>query len=408
MNPLANPAFLANPYPLYAMLRNAQPIFRFPSVEPGPGGWLLLRHAEAHRALQDPRFSVDRQRSAFFQRYRDQLPPGLLGEEGGLRSMLIMDPPDHTRIRRLVSKAFTPRRVAGLEARIQAILDELLEGPTREGGCDLMEALAAPLPAVVIAELLGVPAEDHRMFRRWSNELVSLLGPGRTPEPAGERMAKFRSALDRLLDYLRAIIAERRREARDDLISGMIAAQEAEDALSDGEMLATSNLLLLAGHETTTNLIGNGMWALLRHPAELERLREAPERIDAAVEELLRFDSPVQATARIVKEPLELGGQRFETGAFVMVGIGAANRDPDVFPEPDRLDLSRRENRHLSFGFGPHFCLGAPLARLEARLVFSALVRRFRRIELDCAESEVRYRPNLVLRGLESLPLRLA
>jgi cytochrome P450 len=393
--------FFQDPYPVYATFRRTNPIFRAPIPgHTGPGAFLLTRYAEIQLVLRDPRFSVDRRRAALVEQFADRIPPGLLGDEGGLRSMLIMDPPDHTRVRGLVSKAFTPRRVAGLRGRIEEIVDELLEEGVRDGALEVIADFAAPLPAIVIAELLGVPAEDHRTFKQWSSELIALA-PLADPARIGEVQQK----LERILDYLRGIIAERRKTPRDDLLSGMIAAQEERDALSDAELLATSNLLLIAGHETTTNLIGNGLLALLRHPVELARLRAHPELLGSAIEELLRFDSPVQATGRVATEDVELGGQPVGKGALLLTVIGAANRDPDVFPDPERLDVAREDNRHLSFGYGTHFCLGASLARLEAEVAFRALLERCPRIEL--ATDAVSYRPNPFLRGLEALPVRV-
>jgi cytochrome P450 len=251
----------------------------------------------------------------------------------------------------------------------------------------------------VIAELLGVPAEDHRQFKQWSSQLVSGLAPA---SPL-DTLSLVKRGLEPLLAYLRRIIAERRREPRDDLISAMIAAQEERDALSDGELLATSNLLLIAGHETTTNLIGNGTLALLRHPEELARLRGEPGLLRGGIEELLRWDSPVQATVRIATEACELGGQPIRAGALLVCGIGAANRDPAAFAEPERLDVGRVENHHLSLGFGAHFCLGAPLARLEAEVAFRALLDRLPGLRL--AAERVEFRPNPILRGLRALPV---
>jgi cytochrome P450 len=396
-----DPRLLQDPYPFYRMLRTTSPVFRVPVGDAGsPGVWILTRHEAVQLVLRDARFSVDRRKARIVQEYADRLPlAAAFGEEGGLRSMLLMDPPDHTRVRALVSKAFTPRRVAGLRPRIEAIVRELLDAVAERGEMELMSEFAAPLPAIVIAELLGVPAEDHRRFKEWSSELISV-GAG---NPFGAREA-FEKALGKLLDYLRGIIAERRAEPREDLISAMIDAQEERDALSDAELLATSNLLLIAGHETTTNLIGNGTLALLRHPPELARLRADRALLRSAIEELLRYDSPVQATARVATEDVELGGKTLPAGALVIAGIGAANRDPDAFPEPDRLDLGRTDNHHLSFGFGAHFCLGAPLARLEGEVAFAALLERFSRLAL--ASEDVQYRTNLVLRGLTALPVR--
>jgi len=399
-NPLQSPGFLANPYALYRMLRQTNPVLRLPvPAHAGAGAFLLLRHADVQAVLRDPAFSVDRRRADVIRENAERVPLDLIGEAGGLRSMLIMDPPDHTRVRGLASKAFTPRRVAELRPRIEAIVDELLAAAAQRGGMDAIEAFAAPLPAIVIAELLGVPAEDHRRFKQWSSELVSGLG---LANPA-ESLARVQRALVPLLDYLRGIIAARRREPRDDLISAMIAAQQERDALTDAELLATSNLLLVAGHETTTNLIGNGLLALLRHPDELARLRAEPALLRSAIEELLRFDSPVQATVRISAREAELGGQALRPGALVVCGIGAANRDPDAFPDPDRLDVARGENHHLSFGHGAHFCLGAPLARLEAEVAFAALLERFPKLRL--ATDDVRWRANPILRGLAALPV---
>lgn len=400
---LLDPRLLSDPYPLYRTLRSTQPVLRLPIPgHTGPGAWVLTRHADVHRVLRDAaHFSVDRRRAAVVRENLERLPRALLAEEAGLRSMLLLDPPDHTRLRGLVNKAFTPKRVSALRPRIEQIVAELLDRVVGEGGMDVIGAFAAPLPAIVIAELLGVPAEDHERFKAWSSELVNAAAIA-----LGGSSERFDAALASILGYLRETIQQRRREPRDDLISAMIQAQEDRDALSDAELLANSNLLLVAGHETTTNLIGNGLLALLRHPDQLERLRGEPELIEPAVEELLRYDSPVQATVRVAREDVELSGHHMGAGAMVACGIGAANRDPEAFPEPERLDLSRLDNHHLSFGFGAHFCLGAPLARLEARVAFEALLERFPRLSL--VETEPRWRPNLFLRGLAELPIRFA
>ncbi len=384
------------------MLRNSNPVFRVPVGDAdSPGLWILTRHRDVQAVLKDARFSVDRRRAAIVEQFKDRLPiAAALGEEGGLRSMLLMDPPDHTRVRGLVSKAFTPRRVAELRPRIEAIVTTLLDSADGTGSFDLIDQIAAPLPAIVIAELLGVPAEDHRQFKEWSSALVSAIG---SANPLDGR-AQFERALGQLLDYLRGIIAERRKAPQDDLISAMLEAQEERDALSDAELLATSNLLLIAGHETTTNLIGNGTLALLRNPEQFARLQRDRSLMRSAIDELLRYDSPVQATARVALEPVALDGATLPTGAMVMTGIGAANRDPDVFDDPDRLDLGRTNNHHLSFGFGAHFCLGAPLARLEAEIAFDALLDRYPKLEL--ASETLTYRPSPVLRGLTALPVR--
>jgi cytochrome P450 len=399
LNPLQNPALLANPYPFYAALRQANPVFRLPiPAETGAGVWLLTRHAEVELALKDRRFSVDRTRADVARLYPERLPRAFLGGPGALRTLLVMDPPDHTRVRGLVSKAFTPRRVAALGLRIRKLVGELLDAALASGRFDVIKDLAEPLPAIVIAELLGVPPEDHRQFRVWSTALIETI-----PQVPLGGAADLDAKVDVILRYLRGAIADRRRAPGEDLISGMIEAQEERDALTDQELLATSFLLLLAGHETTTNLIGNGTLALLRHPGELERLRAEPALLANAIEEFLRYDSPVQATVRVALEEIEFGGQRVAPGALVICGIGAANRDPAVHPEPDRLDVARAEIRHLSFGLGTHFCLGAALARLEGEIAFEALLARCPGMRL--ATDALEHRPNFVLRGLRSLPV---
>ncbi len=404
-NPLlANPLFQQNPYALYGMLRESNPVFRPPvPIETGAGIFVLTRHADVEAALRDKHMSAQRQRADVFRRYADQLPAAIL--QGGpiSGSMLIQDPPEHTRLRGLVNKAFTPRRIEALRPRIEALVAGLLDGIGDGGELDVIHDLAEPLPAIVIAELLGVPAEDHRRFRQWSQTLIDGL-----PDWSPEGRARAEETVQVLVDYLGGQIDERRRTPRDDLLSALIAARDQRDALSEAELVSTSLLLLLAGHETTTNLIGNGTLAFLRNPGEWDRLRAEPGLLDNAVEELLRFDSPVQATVRVPTETVELGGQAIEPGAVVVCGIGAANRDPEVHPDPDRLDIGRSDIRHLSFGLGTHFCLGASLARLEGRAFFAALRDRFAKLELACAEEELAYRSNPILRGLKALPVRAA
>lgn len=396
--PLRSRGGLENPFAIYALLRTVRPVMRMPmGAGEGPGVWFLTRHADVESVLRDPRFSADRLRAPFIRDNLERLPPFIQQGAQSMRSMLVMDPPDHTRVRKLVNKAFTPRRIAALRDRIAAIVDELLAPVT--DGMDVIETLAAPLPAIVIAELLGVPPEDHRRFKAWAAEIVATIG-----RPGLAARAGATPAMQQLFGYLGEIIAARRAEPRDDLISAMVLAQEENDALSDAELLATSNLLLIAGHETTTNLIGNGLLALLREPDQLARLRADLGTLPTAIEELLRYDGPVQATLRVAREDVEVGGQAIAAGALLLVGIGAANHDPDVFAEPERLDIGRDPNPHLAFGFGAHFCLGAPLARLEAEVAFRALLERFPRLEL--AVESPQYRANPVLRGLVSLPVR--
>jgi len=399
--PLRSAGTLENPYPVYGVIRTVRPVLEVPIPGfDGPGAWLLTRYEDVHRALRDRRFSVERMRAPLVRENLDRLPDFLRRSAQGLRSMLIMDPPDHTRVRKLVNKAFTPRRVQVLQHRIEEVVRELADAAATAGRMDLIHEFAEPLPAIVIAELLGVPPEDHRRFRAWSSQLIASIAA----RSEAERRAAA-SAGEEILAYLSDTIAARRREARDDLISAMIHAQEENDALSDAELLATCNLLLVAGHETTTNLIGNGTLALLRDGEAWHRLCAEPGLVESAVEELLRYDGPVQATVRVALEDVAMGDHVIPEGALVFLSIGAANHDPEVFATPEQLDLARAPNPHLAFGFATHFCLGAPLARLEAALAFRTLCRCFPALSLTTEVPE--YRPNPVLRGLRSLEVTL-
>jgi len=400
-NPLLAPQFLGDPYPVLGMLRQHQPVFRIPTppragaAGSGPGEWLLTRHADVQRVLREPCFSAERERAEGVRAALAGLPDDLRPDRQP-RSMLGVDPPEHTRLRTLVSKAFTPRRIRALGPAIEALAQRLLDEAAGGGQLDVIHDFAAPLPAMVIADLLGVPPGGHRLIKRWSDDLVATLDGPLT----ADRIPRIRSAREAFAGYFERFIAERRREPRDDLISAMIRAQEDRDALSDGELLATANLLLVAGHETTTNLIGNGLHALLQHPDELERLRRDPALDASALEECLRFDGPVQVTARVATEEVEIRGQRIGPGALVTVSLGAANRDPEVFEAPERLDVGRTPNPHLGFGHGVHFCLGANLARLEGRIALRVLLDRLPDLRL-AAEPE--RRPSFVLRGFRSL-----
>jgi pimeloyl-[acyl-carrier protein] synthase len=378
--------FREDPYPLYRYLHAAGPV-QWNDVL---GAWTLARYADVVASLTDARFSADRT----LQGEADALEGYQLA-----KSMLVSDPPDHTRMRALVQKAFTPRMVEQLRPRIVSIVDELLNRITERGeGFDLIADLAYPLPVVVIAELLGVPAEDRKIFEEWS----ALLAASLDPLVSADLMGRVTQARDALHAYLRGIIARRRREPRSDLISALVAVEERGDVLSEPELVVMCTLLLIAGHETTVNLIGNGMLALLQYRGQLARLRESPQLIGTAIEELLRYDSPVQLTGRIVTEPLQIGGQTIAAGDWVLPLLGAANRDPAQFPEPDQLDLARNPNPHVAFGRGIHFCLGAPLARAEGQIAIGRLVQRFP--NLEPAGQPVR-RDQITLRGLKALPV---
>jgi cytochrome P450 len=387
-NPI-DPEFVADPYPMYHRLRTEDPVHRSPL-----GFWVLTRYEDVVAVLRDGRFAKEAI-AAYVAKRLGTTPTGL-----GM-SMLDRDPPDHTRLRSLVSKAFTPRVVEGLRPRIQEVVDGLVDRAEDKHAMDLIEEFAYPIPIVVICEMLGVPVADHDRFRGWSLDLArgldaSLFGESDLAQRAG-------AAQRALADYFRGLIAERRVTPRDDLLSLMIAAEEAGDRLSETELLATCILLLVAGHETTVNLLGNGTLALLRHPDQLRLLRGNPGLIGNAVEELLRYDGPVQRTARIPSSDAVVDGHRIEAGEMVMPFIGAADRDPAQFPDPDRLDLTRADNRHIAFGWGIHFCLGAPLARVEGQIAINTLVRRLPKLALATDRPE--YRQSLTLRGLKSLPV---
>jgi len=347
--------------------------------------------------LRDPRFIKEPLAALVAARFGAEVPRGM-----GL-SMLDRDPPDHTRLRSLVSKAFTPRVVEGLRPRIQQIVDGLIARAQAAGSMDLIEEFAYPIPVNVICEMMGVPVRDHERFKGWSLDIARGLDSIWLP-PDSEIPRRSAAARHAISDYFRELIAQRRTSPRADLLSALIAAEEAGDKLNEEELLATCILILIAGHETTVNLIGNGVLALLRHPAELSRLRATPGLITSGVEELLRYDGPVQRTARVASADATIGGHTIPQGDMLMPFIGAADRDPAHFPEPDRLNLSRADNRHIAFGWGIHFCLGAPLARVEGQIAIDTLVRRLPRLAL--IGDSVEYRQSLTLRGLKTLPVK--
>ena len=388
-NPM-DPEFVADPYPTYRRLRTEDPVHQNPL-----GFWVLTRYEDVMATLRDAR-AVKEPIAAFVAARFGAAVPAI-----GF-SMLDRDPPDHTRLRGLVSKAFTPKMVERLRPEVQAIVDGLLDGVEGAGTMDLIEQFAYPLPVTVICQMLGVPVEDRERFKQWGLDIARGLDAIMLP-PDSEVARRSVASRHALTGYFRELIAERRTTPRADVLSDLIAAEEAGDRLSEPELLATCILLLIAGHETTVNLIGNGTLALLRHPDQIRLLRERPGLIGSAVEELLRFDGPVQRTARIPSEDITIDGRTILKGELVMPFIGAADRDPAQFPDPDRLDITRTDNRHVAFGLGIHFCLGAPLARLEGQIAIDTLVRRMPRLAL--ATERPAFRPSLTLRGLESLPV---
>jgi len=386
-----------DPYPFYRRLRERDPVHRSATMD----GYVLTRYRDVLDVLGDRSHSAEDRNWRRWPRILELL--AAAGEPDpyvdGSPTMLRLDPPDHTRLRGLVSKAFSPRAIDGWRPRIENLAQELLDALPAHGEIDLVEALAAPLPVVVIAELLGVPVADRDRFRRWSEDVAASLGDG-GPEIA----ARARRATGELGAYMLGIADDRRREPRDDLISALVAAEEEGDRLSREELASTCVLLLVAGNETTTKLIGNGVLALLRNPSQLRWLREEPKRIEGAVEEILRYDGTVQFTSRVAMRDGEIAGRPIRAGQQVALVLAAANRDPERFAEPDRFDIGREDNRHLAFSHGTHFCLGSRLARLETRVAIEALATRLPGLAL--ADEPVRYSPNTILRGPDRLPLR--
>ncbi len=387
-DPLA-PEFRRNPYPTYNLLRQHAPIFFWDRWQ----FYFLSRYDDCATLLRDNR-----------------LGQGIVSEEWAPDTqkdlvrlqkdwMLMKDPPDHTRLRGLVFKAFTPRMVEQLRKTIQAITDDLLDKVQDKGEMDLIADLAYPLPVTVIAEMLGIPRADQDQFHDWSNALARSLDL--TEETAVYDNASQAAA--RFTDYLTHLANERRRQPKNDLLSALVAVEEEGERLTANELYATSSLLFVAGHETTINLIGNGVLALLRHPDQLALLQGNEGLMKTAVEELLRYDSPVQMTSRLVLEEIEYKGHTFPQNTQVAFLLGAANHDPARFENPSQLDITRQKNQHLSFGGGIHYCLGAPLARLEGEIAIKTLLRRLPSLKLATETPE--YSDNYLLRGLKALPL---
>ncbi len=389
---------IANPYPYYRRYREEEPVHFSEVLD----AWVLTRYEDVDAVLVDhQRFSANRRLtrnrfSQYFMAQQEQI--GLLART---LTMLGADPPEHTRLRRLVSKAFTAKAIDALAPRIEelahSLLDEAEAKARKDGAFDLVALVAYPLPVVVIAEMIGVPPEDREMFKRWSDDVALGLSPFLTPA----QREQVNSSVSEMAMYFADAIRERRLHLREDLISTLVAAREEGQALSDDEVIATLILLLVAGNETTTNFLGGAVLSLLQHPDQLDLLRQQPELMDLAVEELLRWESPAQTTARVALEDVEIGEKEIKAYQLVFAVLAAANRDPEVFPDPERLDITRSPNPHLAFGDGIHFCLGAPLARLESRIALKALLDRFPRLRL--AEEKPLWRPTYPLRGLQRL-----
>ncbi|MCG0065904.1 MULTISPECIES: cytochrome P450 [Streptomyces] len=393
-----DPAFVADPYPAYAELRARGRVIRYEPTDQ----WLVPHHADVSALLRDRRLGrTYRHRFTHEEFGRTPPPPEhepfhTLNDHG----MLDLEPPDHTRIRRLVSKAFTPRTVERLRPYVHGLAHELVAALVREGGGDLLSDVAEPLPVAVIAEMLGVPEADRALLRPWSADICGMYELNPSPESAARAV---RASVE-FSDYLRELIAARRKEPGEDLISGLIAAHDEGDRLTEQEMISTAVLLLNAGHEATVNATVNGWWALFRNPAQLAALRADHSLVPSAIEELMRYDTPLQLFERWVLDDIEIDGTTVPRGAEIAMLFGSANHDPAVFTGPDRLDLTREDNPHISFSAGIHYCIGAPLARIELAASMTALLQQAPTLALA---SEPKRKPNFVIRGLERLDVEL-
>jgi len=395
---IVSPEFKANPFPFLAALRATEPVYRTTLPDKTPV-WLVTRYEDVNALLKDERFPKNRRSALTPEQLRrlPWVPPMFRPLE---RNMLDLDAPDHTRLRGLVHQAFTPRLVERMRARVQTLADELLDAVARRGEMDLINDYALPLPMTIITEILGVPTSDRHKFHKWSKAVVSLSSPNVT--------MRVIPPVWMFIRYLRRFFKVRRRNPQDDLATALIEAEEAGDKLSEDELLAMVFLLLIAGHETTVNLIGSGTLALLEHADEMEKLRRDPSLIKPAVEELLRYTAPVfMTTERYARENVTIHGVTIPRGEMTLGVIGSANRDEKVFENPDSLDITREPNKHLSFGQGVHFCLGAPLARMEAQIAVNTLLRRMPELRLRVSPDSLRWRPSMILRGLDALPVAL-
>lgn len=389
--------FKANPYPFYARLRAESPVYRV-TLPDRRTAWLVTRYDDVAEALKDERLAKDRSRALTTEQLgRQPWMPKFF--QPLTRNMLDLDPPDHSRLRALVSRAFTPKLIEQMRGRVEALTNELLDRAPANGRMDLIRDYALPVPTTIIAEMLGVPLADRGRFQRWSNAFITA---------GSSRWSVFLMipTVWRFLRYTRKLVQSRRAQPRDDLVSALVKAEEAGQHLSEDEMVAMIVLLLIAGFETTVNLIGNGTLALLRHPDQFEMLRKDPALIRSAVEELLRFDSPVEsATERYTREEVAIAGETVPRGEMVLAVIASANRDERQFADPDKLDLRREPNKHLSFGLGAHYCLGAALARMEGQIAIGTLLRRMPGLRLAVEPAKLHWRPGLVLRGMTGLPV---
>ena len=394
---LLDPEVLANPYPLYHKLRSQDPVHWDPFLH----AWVVTRYADVVHVLHQ--YSANRTPTP------EQLSALNLSAlnpiaEVMVRQMLFLDPPDHTRLRTLASAAFTPRRVEQLRSHIQDVMDTLLDAVVSKGSMDVIADFAGPAPAIVTAELLGVPAADHAQLKEWSQDFAEMLG---NFQHNPDRFSRVLRSVENLCGYFRSAMREQASHSREGLVQAMMSAEIEGTRFTEEEIIANLIVTMVGGLETTTNLIGNGVLTLLRHPSEFDRLRADLSLIPSAVEELLRYESPSQHTARLAPADVELGGKSIRKRQAVIAVMAAGNRDPERFPEPDVLDIARKSNQHLAFGWAAHFCFGAALARLEGQIAFNAILRRLPELRLN-ARGPLVWRHNLGLRGLTSLPVEFA
>ncbi|SDY28591.1 cytochrome P450 family protein [Salimicrobium album] len=387
-------AFNQDPYPAFHSLQQNSPVHRT-LMPDGHYAWIVTRYEDAVNVLKDQRFIKD------FTVFLDEESRAQAHQSIFSRNMLFADPPDHKRLRGLVQQAFTPRIIEELRGRITEIANELIDDMQDRSQIDLIDDFAFPLPIIVICEMLGVPSEDRDKFRTWSNTLVEASNDPEKAEKVQQHMQEFTA-------YLQEWMADRQENPQNDMISKLIQAEESGDRLSEQELYGVVSLLIIAGHETTVNLISNGMYALMTHPEQMRKLQEQPDLLRPAIEEMLRFEGPVEfSTDRWASETVELQGQTIHRGEHVLVALDAANRDPEAFEDPDVFDITRGRSKHLAFGKGMHFCLGAPLARVEAEVSLQTLLERFPDLQLSTDVSDLEWRPGILMRGLMELPVRL-
>lgn len=389
-----SPAFKEQSYQIYKQLRMAQALLPF-ELSSGLKAWLITRHEDADQLFKNSEVIKD---------YSKVDPEaGYVLENGAFldKNMLSSDPPDHTRVRKLVAKAFTPKMIAQLETDIQAITDELLLPIKENGQFEVVRDLALPLPTAVICNMLGIPEEARGKFHQWSQIIVQSANDK-------NKMVENETSINAFVGYIHQLIESKRKHPDEKLVTLLINAHEEGDSLSEEELISNIFLLIVAGHETTVNLITNGLFALLQNPEQLSKLKDDPGLVDNAIEEMLRYYSPVEiAPLRYAANDLEISGEKISKGDALFISLASVNRDETLYDDPERFDISREKIRHFAFGKGIHFCLGAPLARLEAKVAFTTLLKTFDHLSIDIPKSEIKWRPGMMMRGLESLPVKI-